>query len=281
MTWTLTLAALSLVSGLSQHPPLTEGPPPSTPAVQAEVRPPSWVISVRAVAPATPTDPQHVAATLGFEHLGKYRMAVQYQPTESGRLGMVRAAFGMRVLSRDAWQVAIDLEHAQARPTRRLFQGSGWELKGHERHQLSIGTASLNFSERRLFGLVSGVEAGYGRMQIWRLVSARAGSGALSDSPDPVLESWAPVGVLGISAARQLVFGLEGRARFRLIGAGHSRGGEVPFAHLATEWDVTRQVFQSRAFGRGSLGLVGNHATSTRAVSYFQNGVGLTFRLAF
>jgi hypothetical protein len=87
--------------------------------------------------------------------------------------------------------------------------------------------------------------------------------------------------VLGVSAAHDLVFGFEGRARFRLIGAGHSRGGEVPFAHFATEWDVTKQVFESKTFGRGSLGLVGNHATSTRAVSYFQNGVGLTFHLAF
>lgn len=280
MTWTLTLAALSVISGLSQQPALADGPPSPTLAVQGEVRPPAWVISVRAVAPVTSTDPQHVAAAIGFEHRGRYRMVAHYQPTEHGRLGMVRAAFGMRLLTRDTWQLALDLEHEQARPTRRLFQGSGWELQGHERHQLSAGTVSINWNERRFFGLVTGVEAGYGRMQVWRLVSARAG-GQLNNSPDPVLESWAPVGVLGVSAARDLVFGFEGRARFRLIGAGHSRGGEVPFAHFATEWDVTKQVFQSKTFGRGSLGLVGNHATSTRAVSYFQNGVGLTFRLAF
>lgn len=281
MTWTLTLAAITVISGLTQQPPLADGPPPPKLALQAEVKPPGWVISLRAVAPVTSTDPQHVAAGVGVEHRGRYRMVGQYQPTERGGLGMVRAAIGMRVITRDTWQLAVDLEHEQVRPTRRLFQGSDWTLQGHERHQVSAGMVSLNWSERRFLGLVTGVEAGYGRMQIWRLVSARAGANALNTSPDPVLESGAPVGVIGVSAARALFFGFEGRARFRVIGAGDSRGGEVPFAHVTTEWDVTRQLFQSKTFGRGSLGLVGNHATSTRAVSYFQNGLGLTFRLAF
>lgn len=280
MTWTLTLAALTLVSGLSQDPPLAEDPPPVV-ASQADVHPPGWLFSIRAVAPVTTTDPQHVAAGVGLEHTGKYRMAFEYQPSEAGRLGMIHAALGARILTRDTWQLAVDLEHSQARPTRRLFQGSGWELQGHERHQLSMGTVSVNWRQRRIAGLISGVEAGYGRMQIWRFVSARASNSLLNNSPDPILESWAPVGVLGVSATRGLFWGFEGRARLRLIGAGRSRGGEVPFAHLTTEWDVTRQVFQSKTFGRGSLGFVGNHATSTRAVSYFQNGVGLTFRLAF
>jgi hypothetical protein len=50
----------------------------------------------------------------------------------------------------------------------------------------------------------------------------------------------------------------------------------VPFAHATVEWDVTRQLF------RGTfLGVSGTHATSPRAVTYFQNGIGLVFRAAF
>lgn len=286
MAWTLTLASLALISGLSQNPPLAEAPaatPASAPApeAQSETRPPAWLISMRVAGPVTTTDPQHLAVAVGLAHSGAYRVAVEYQPTDAGRVGMIQASLGFRVLRRDTWQLAIDLEHAQARPVRRLFRGSGWELDGHDRHQLSIGIASIQWSDSRLFGIVDRVEMGFGRMHVWRLVSARAGSASLSTSPDPILESSAPVGVLGMRASHRLWFGLDGQAHLRVIGAGRSKGGEVPFAHFSAEWDVTRQLFQSKKFGRGSLGLTGNHATSPRTVSYFQNGLGLTFRLAF
>lgn len=285
MMWILPLAAFALVSGLSQNPPLAEAsaPPLSAPAspAQAEVRPPTWTVSLRALGPATTTDPRHVALGIGLAHTGAYRAAVQYQPTASGRVGFVHAALGLRLLSHEAWQVALDVEHTQARPVRRGFSGSGWELDFHERHQLSIGTASLRWSEPRFFGLVGGVEAGAGRMHVWRLVSARAGAARLGESPDPILESSAPVGMLGLRAGRSMFWGLEAQAHVRVIGAGRSRGGEVPFVHATVEWDVARQVFHSNRFGRGFLGLSGTHATSPRAATYFQNGVGLAFRTSF
>ena len=284
MTWILPLAAFALVSGLSQNPPLAEGAaPPSAPATpaQSEVPPPAWSLSLRALGPATTTDPRHVALGIGLAHTGTYRAAVQYQPTASGRLGFIHGALGMRVLSREAWQVALDVEHTQARPVRRGFSGAGWELDFHERHQLSIGTASLTWRESKFFGLVGGLEAGAGRMHVWRLVSARAGAARLSLSPDPILESSASVGMLGVRAGRSVFWGLEAQTHLRVIGAGRSRGGEVPFAHATVEWDVTRQVFHSKRFGRAFLGLSGTHTTSPRAATYFQNGVGVAFRTSF
>jgi len=281
MPWSLTLASLALVSALSQQTPLAEGPPPPS-AAQAEAsRPPGWLLSVRVVAPVTTTDPQHVTVAGGLAHSGAYRMAVQYQPSDVGRLGLIHTSLGLRVINRPGWQLAFDLEHSQARPVRRLFRGRDWELDGHERHQLSIGMASVRWHERRFFGLVDEVEFGYGRMHIWRLVSARAGSVNLGDAPDPILESAAPVGIVGLRLGHRLLFGLEGQAHVRVIGAGRSRGGEVPFAHLTADWAVSRQIFQSRIFGRGSLGVVGNHATNYRAVAYFQHGLGVAFRVAF
>jgi hypothetical protein len=282
MTLPLTLAAVALISGLSQNPPLAEAAaPPPAPVAQPDVQPPGWMISVRALTPATTTDPQHVAVALGLAHRGAYRAAVQYQPTETGRVGFIHASLGFRVLARETWQVALDFEHAQARPVRRGFIGSGWELDFHDRHQFSIGTASIQWRDPRFFGLVGGLEVGGGRMHVWRLVSARAGAANLSLSPDPILESAAPVGMLGLRLGRHLFWGLDGQARVRVMGAGRSRGGEVPFAHMTAEWDVMRQLFRSKKLGRATLGLTGTHATSPRAVTYFQNGVGLVFRAAF
>lgn len=286
MTWTLTLAAFAMASGLSQGPAPGDDASKPTPRSASEVQPDSlrqapWLATVRAMGPVTTTDPQRLAVAAGLAHSGAYRASVQYQPREAGRLGMIHTALGVRVLNREMWQLAFDLEHSQARPVRRLFRGSGWQLDGHERHQLSIGVASLQWRKRTLAGLVSSVEVGAGQMHIWRLVSARAGSGALSSSPDPILESAATVGILGLRAGHRLFFGFEGQAHVRLIGAGRSRGGEVPFAHLTAEWDVTHPIFQSQKFGHAFVGLTGNHATSPRAVSYFQNGLGLTFRLVF
>jgi hypothetical protein len=284
MALTLTLAAFALISGLSQNPPLAEAAAPAAapaPALQPDVDPPGWLISVRALAPATATDPQHLALGVGLSHSGAYRAAVQYQPTETGRVAFIHASLGVRVLARETWQVALDLEHAQARPVRRGFHGSGWDLDFHERHQFSMGTASIKWRDPKFFGLVGGLEVGAGKMHVWRLVSARAGAANLSVSPDPILESSAAVGMLGLRMGRALFWSIEGQARVRVIGAGRSRGGEVPFAHLTAEWDVTRQLFRSKKLGRASLGLTGTHATSRRAVTYFQNGVGLVFLAAF
>jgi len=281
MASTLTLAAFALISALSQNPPLAEAVAAPAPAVQSDARPPAWMISVRALAPTSTTDPAQVAVGVGVAHTGAYRAAVQYQPTTERRLGFIHASLGRRVLARETWEMALDLEHAQARPVRHAFRGTGWELDFHERQQFSIGTVSVTWREPKLFGLVSAIEVGAGRMHVWRLVSARAGADRLSQSPDPILESSAPVGMLGLSAGRPLFWGFGAQARVRLIGAGHSPGGEVPFAHATVEWDVTRPLFQSKKFGRATLGLTGTHATSPRAVTYFQNGVGVVFRAAF
>src|SRR5688572_7654815 len=286
MALTLTLAAFALISGLSQSPPLVEASaaapaPAPAPATQSDVRPPSWVVSMRALGPATTTDPQHVGVALGLAHTGKYRAAALYQPTEKGRVGFFHASLGIRVRSRETWQLAFDLEHTQARPVRRGFQGSGWELDFHDRHQFSIGTASIHWRDGLFFALIDELEVGAGRMHVWRLVSARAGAADLSRAPDPILESSAPVGMLGLKMSSPLFWGLDGRAHVRLIGAGRSPGGEVPFAHATVEWDVTRQIFQSKKFGRGLLVLTGTHSTSPRALTYFQNGVGLVFRAMF
>ena len=286
MTLTLTLAAVAVISTLNQNPPLAEtaavAPAPvSVAAAQGDVRPPGWELSVHALQPATTTDPQHVAAAVGLAHTGGYRAAVRYLPTPAGRFGSIQASLGFRVLSRETWQLAFDLEHSQARPVRRGFHGSGWELDFHDRHQISLATGTVMWREPRYLGLVTGIEVGGGRMHVWRLVSASAGSTRLSSSPDPILESSAPVGMLGLKLERPLFWGLQGQAHVRVIGAGHSRGGEVPFAHATAEWDVTKQIFQSTKLGRGFLGLTGTHASSPRAVTYFQNGIGIVFRAKF
>ncbi|HUR21245.1 MAG TPA: hypothetical protein VMZ90_10580 [Vicinamibacterales bacterium] len=285
MTFTLTLA-FALISGLSQHPPLADAPTApaavaASPAPQSDARPPKWVISVRALAPATSTDPQKSRVVVGVAHAGAYRASLQYQDAQEHGVGFVQASLGVRVLARQTWELALDAEHAQARPVRRAFSGNGWELDFHERHQLSIGTASLTWREPKLFGLITALELGGGRMHVWRLVSARAGADSLSPSPDPILESSAPVGILGLTVERGLVWGFTARAHARAIGAGRSPGGEVPFAHATVDWEVTRQLFHSKKFGRAFAGLTGNHSTSPRAVTYFQNGLGFGFRLAF
>jgi len=241
----------------------------------------AWQLSARAMAPVTTTDPQHVAVGVGLSWTGAARGDIEYQPRPHGRLGMIRAALGARVLRRPGWTLSVDIEHTQVRANRRLFQGQGWELDGHDRHQLSLGTAILAWQDKRILGVVSGVEAGAGRLHIWRLVSARAGGGELNDTPDPILESAVPVGMLGVYAQRRLFWGLHGAAHSRLVVAGKSRGGEVPFAHAIVEWELTHQIFGSSGGRRGVLGVTGNHATSPQAAAYFQNGVGVAFRMEF
>ena len=285
MASTLTLAAFALISVLSQNPPLAEATsapaPAPAPAAQSDTRPPGWVIAVRALAPASDIDRPQAAFGVGLAHTGAYRAAVQYQPTPERRLGFIQASFGRRVLAHETWELALEIEHAQARPVRRAFLGSGWELDFHDRHQYSLGTASIAWRDGKFFSLIDAVEVGAGRMHVWRLVSARAGATALSESPDPILESSAPVGMVGLKLSSPLFWGLEGQAHVRAIGAGHSPGGEVPFAHATVDWSVTRRLFQSKKLGRAALGLTGTHATNPRAVTYFQNGVGFVFRAAF
>jgi hypothetical protein len=142
-------------------------------------------------------------------------------------------------------------------------------------------TASVQWHERRLLGWVTGIEAGGGRLHVWRLVSAQADGLTLGDAQDPILESSVPVGMIGLQMRKLLPLGLVGHARVRLIGAGHTRGGEIPFAHVTGEWEVFRQLFRTGRSGGARLGLSGNHASSIRAASYFQNGAGLTLRIAF
>ncbi|MEO6222164.1 MAG: hypothetical protein ABIP90_02865, partial [Vicinamibacterales bacterium] len=225
MTCTLALAGFALVSGLIQNPapsrppavPSEPVPAMAAPEAQVDGQPPGWLFSMRALGPATTTDPQHPAMEVRLSHTGAYRGEIQYQPTPAGRVGLIHAALGVRLLKRETWQVALDVEHTQSRPVRRLFRGYGWELDGHDRHQLSVGRAQIKWSDRRFFGLIGAVEVGAGRMHLWRLVSARSGADSLSASPDPILESSAPVGLLGLSAARPLFWGLEAQTHVRVI----------------------------------------------------------------
>lgn len=194
---------------------------------------------------------------------------------------MIHGALGLRLFDRATWQLSVDLEHTQIRANRRLFVATGWQLNGHDRQQVSLVTGTVQWQEKRIWGLIRGIEAGVGRMQVWRLVSARAGSDLLNLSPDPILESAAPVGILGVLAERSLGWGFSAEARVRVIGAGHSPGGEVPFAHVTAHWDLTRPISGSVGSRRMEFGLSGSHATSPRAVSYYQNSLGLALRVMF
>jgi hypothetical protein len=276
MTWRIATVSVTLVFAVGVPAAYADDPP------QARGdRAPLWHLSVRALTPVTSTDPQHVGVGVGVARTGTYRAAVHFQPAERGRLGMIHGALGLRVFDRATWQFSVDLEHTQVRANRRLFVGTGWQLNGHDRQQVSLVTGAVQWQEKRIWGLIRGIEAGVGRMQVWRLVSARAGSDLLNSSPDPILESGAPVGVLGIFAERSLGWGFSAEARVRVIGAGHSPGGEVPFAHAIAHWDLTRPIFGSAGSRRMELGLSGSHATSPRAVSYYQNGLGLALRVVF
>lgn len=269
MSWTWALTALAAVAGAT---------PAAAPVADD---PPLWQISMNVAGPLTSTDPQHVAVGLGAGRAGRYRAGFRYQPSESDLLGLVHSRLGFRLWRRDSMDVAFDLDFTQVWADRRLFRGVGWQLEGHDRRRLSLGTVSILPRAHRYFGLIDGIELGAGRMYIRRLVSARVGSEPLNPRQDPILVSSGPVGMIGLRLARPLFWGFTGDAHVRVIGAGRSRGGEVPFAHLTTEWSVTHRVFASQKFGRGEVGFTGNHATSSRAATYFQNGLGLTFRILF
>ena len=284
MAWTWALTALAAFAGVTPAAAPVVDDPPAKVARAAQAShdlPPLWQLSMNVSGPVTSTDPRHVAMGIGAGRAGRYRAGFKYQPSESDLLGLIHSRVGFRLLRRDSLDVAFDLDVTQVWADRRLFRGTGWQLEGHDRRRLSLGMVSILPRGTRYFGLIDGIELGAGRMYIRRLVSARAGSEPLSPQLDTILISSGPVGMIGLHMARPLFRGFTGDAHVRLIGAGRSRGGEVPFAHLTTEWSVTHQVFTSQKFGRGELGVTGNHATSSRAATYFQNGLGLTFRIAF
>ena len=284
MAWTWALTALAAFAGVTPAAAPVVDDPPAKVASAAQAShdlPPLWQLSMNVSGPVTSTDPQHVAVGIGAGRAGRYRAGFRYQPSDSDLLGLIHSRLGFRLLRRDSVDVAFDLDVTQVWADRRLFRGTGWQLEGHDRRRLSLGMVSILPRGHRYFGLIDGIELGAGRMYIRRLVSARVGSESLSPQLDTILISSGPVGMIGLHLARPLFLGLTGDAHVRVIGAGRSRGGEVPFAHLATEWSVTHQIFASQKFGRGELGVTGNHATSSRAATYFQNGLGLTFRIAF
>jgi hypothetical protein len=261
MMWTWAFAAMTFIST----------PVPQEPAAA----PPLWRLSARVAAPMTTTDPNHVTAGLGLARTGAYRMSAHYQPSENSALGGIQATMGFRLLRRQSMDLSFDLDYSQVWADRPLFRGVGWQLNSHDRRRVSLGALSIQLKKRRFLGLVEGVEVGAGRMYIRRLVSANAGTTPLSQDQDAILISSGPVGMVGVRLYRPLFWGLKGAAHARVIGAGRSRGGELPFAHLTSDWSVTK------SFGRAEFGVAGNHATSPRAATYFQNGLGLTLRIAF
>ncbi len=278
MSWTL--AAVLLV--LPNLPaPVADGDPalisqPERAKVGAE-----WQVALRASGPMTTTDPQHVGVALGIGRSGAYRAGVRYQPSETSALGFMYGTFGVRLQSTDKWTIAADVEHSHVWSARRLYRTGGFQFEGHDRRWVSLGVVSARASHRRWFGLIDGVEIGAGRMVIRNMVAGRVGSTALNDEPVLILKTSAAVGMLGLTMSKPLFWGLAGDGRLRVIGAGHSRGGVVPFAHAVFDWEVSKTIFRSSHFGRGTLGLTGTHSTSDRSATYYQNGVGIALKIAF
>jgi len=279
MSWTLA-SALFLLSGVSAVPMTTDDPSLIAAPAQGE-RAAAWHLSMRVSAPATTTDPQHVGVSLGVGRTGAYRAGLRYQPSETDVLGFMSGAVGLRVWSSDTWTIAADAEHARVWSARRLYQSGGFQFQGHDRRWITLGVVSAMASHRRWLGVVDGFEVGGGRMVIRESVAGRVGGDQLNEAPVLVLKTAAAVGMVGVSLSRPLRWGFSGDARLRVIGAGRSRGGVVPFAHATLDWDISRTVFSSRKYGQGRLGLSGNHASSSRAASYYQNGVGVALKIAF
>ncbi len=279
MSWTLA-SALFLLSGVSAVSVPTGDPLLIATPAQGE-RAATWQLSMRVSAPATTTDPQHVGVSLGVGRTGAYRAGLRYQPAETEVLGFVSGAVGLRLWASDNWTMAADVEHARVWSARPLYQSSGFQFQGHDRRWMTLGVVSAMASHRRWFGVIDGFEVGGGRMVIRESVAGRIGGNQLNEAPVLVLKTAAAVGMVGVSLSRPLRWGFSGDARVRVIGAGRSRGGVVPFAHATVDWDVSRTVFSSRRYGQGRLGLSGNHATSARAASYYQNGVGIALKIVF
>ena len=279
MSWTLA-SALFLLSGVPAVAVAPVDPMLITTHAQGEA-PAAWHLSMRVSAPATTTDPQHVGVSLGVGRTGAYRGAFRYQPSETDVLGFMSGVLGLRLWSNDKWTIAADAEHARVWAARKLYQSGGFQFQAHDRRWVTLGVVSAMASHRRWLGVIEGVEVGAGRMVIRESVAGRVGSDQLNEAPVLVLKTAAPVGMVGVRLSRRLRWGFSGDAGLRLIGAGRSRGGVVPFAHATLDWEITRAVFTSRKYGQGRLGLTGNHATSPRAASYYQNGVGVALTISF
>ncbi|MGE3344961.1 MAG: hypothetical protein AB7L71_16165 [Vicinamibacterales bacterium] len=254
------------------------------PAATQELAPraPRWQLEMSLAAPMTTTDPNHVGVALGISRQGLLRAGTRYQPSETSPYGFIHAAMGVRARRTGTSELSGDFVYTQVWAARQLFRIRGFQFEGHDRRQLYIGIASLRrIDGRRWWNLVESVEVGGGRLHVRELVSGRAEGRALNAQPVSVLKSVAPVGMLGVSLRRPLKFGLEADARIRVYGAGRSRGGVVPFAQATAEWTVSRPLFQSPKFGRGTLGLSGVHATHAKSPVYYQNSLGVTLRIAY
>lgn len=281
MSWTLaamlfTLSSLPTLPApvAAEDPSLISQPERATPGAD-------WQLAMRVAGPLTTTDPQHVGIAIGVGRSGAYRAGLRYQPSETSALGFMYGTIGLRLQSTDQWTIAADVEHSHVWSARRLYRTGGFQFEGHDRRWVSLGVVSARASHRRWFGLIDGVEIGAGRMVIRNMVAGRVGSTALNDEPVLILKTSAAVGMLGVTMSRPLFWGLSGDGRVRVIGAGHSRGGVVPFAHAILDWEVSKTIFRSSSHGRGTLGLTGTHSTSDRSATYYQNGVGIALKIAF
>lgn len=278
MSWTLA-AALLMVSGLPPAP--VADPTLLVAREQGTVRRSLWQLNMRVAAPLTTTDPQHVGVSIGVGRSGIYRVGFRYQPSQRSALGFMHGTLGFRLLSSESVTMALDVEHSHVWSARRLFRTGGFQFEGHDRRWLTLGVASFQANQLRWAGLIDGFEIGAGRMVIREMVAGRVGGTVLNDEPVLVLKTAAPVGMVGLSLSRPLFLGLTGAARVRVIAAGKSRGGVVPFAHAVADWEVMKTIFTSGRHGRGELGVVGTHSTSSRAATYYQNGVGVSLKIAF
>jgi hypothetical protein len=279
MSWSL-VAALFMMSGPQAAPAVASAP--SSVAVQPQAeRPTMWHLAMRVTAPMTTTDPQHVGVSLGVGRAGFYRGAIRYQPSETEALGFVSGAAGLRLMQSEHWTIAVDAEHTRIWSARKLYESGGFQFQGHDRRWITLGVVSAMSSERRWAGVIDGFEVGGGRMVIRESVAGRLDGDQLNADPVLVLKTAAAVGMMGVTLSRPLRWGFSGNARIRLIAAGRSRGGTVPFAQATAEWEIARTIFTSQKYGRGQLGVSGNHATSSKAAVYYQNGLGLSLRISF
>ena len=277
MSWTLAAAwvVMSSVAAAPPDPSLLAAP------AQGDVRAAQWQLAMRVAGPVTTTDPNHIGIAIGVGRAGAYRLGMRYQPAESDLLGFMQGTVGFRVMESGRWTVAADVEHTHVWATRGLYRSGDFQFEAHDRRWLTLGVVSAMASDRRWLGVISGVEVGAGQLGVRDQVVGRIGSTALNSAPVAVLKTTAAVGMVGVRMSYPLRWGFDSEARVRILGAGHSRGGVVPFSHATAEWELSRAVFSSSRYGRGRLGLTGSHATSTRAATYYQHGVGLTFKIAF
>jgi len=277
MSWTLAAVWVVMSSAALATPD------PSLLAVpeQGDVRAAQWQLAMRVATPVTTTDPNHIGVAIGVGRAGTYRLGLRYQPAESDLLGFMHGTVGFRLLATDRWTVAADVEHTHVWASRGLYRSGSFQFEGHDRRWLSLGVVSAVASHRRWLGVIEGVEVGAGQLGVRDQVMGRIGSTPLNSEPVAVLKTAAAVGMVGVRMSHPLRWGFDGEARVRILGAGHSRGGVVPFGHATAEWEISRAVFSSSRYGRGRLGVTGSHATSPRAATYYQNGVGLTLKIAF